>query len=370
MWSQSGSRLTLALAIVFASACGEKSPDVDEEVEEVRNDEEDASTEEEVDASEEPEETMTGVRDTGPKPPPPKDSGPSQPAPTDAGTPKPTDGGPVADTGAPKPTDGGTDPGPVIPGECCEPGETCLCHGPAPTALTNMRGPYATKSYSIAGTGCVYYPDDPEAKGPFAAVAISDGFLGAGGCGRTQTDGWGPLYASWGIVAMIVETGASDQPNMRGAALTEGIAAFKSENTKSGSPLNGKLAGRYGTSGFSMGGGGTSFASQRDPSLLTSVAIMPWGPVRQSIKVPTLVICGSSDGTAPCSQHGTPLYNTVDANTPKMRVTVQSGHAGQPTAGGGRSGQYGLAFQKVFLENDTRWRKLLVGAQSDATTIK
>jgi hypothetical protein len=53
-----------------------------------------------------------------------------------------------------------------------------------------------------------------------------------------------------------------------------------------------------------------------------------------------------------------------------MRVTVMSGHAGQPTAGGGNSGKYGLAFQKVFLEGDERWRSLLVAVDSDETNIK
>jgi hypothetical protein len=250
---------------------------------------------------------------------------------------------------------------------CCDDGN-CLCHGDAPKELTTAKGPYSVESYDLSGAGCVYYPKD--GKPPYAAVAVSDGFIGTGGCGPAQTNQWGPLYASWGIVTMIVNTGSADQPNVRGRALTKGIAAFKTENTKSGSPLMGKLAGRYGTSGFSMGGGGTSYASRDDKSLLTSVAIMPWGPVTSGITVPTLVICGSSDGTAPCASHGTPLYNGIAASVPKMRVQVTSGHAGQPTAGSGKSGQFGLAFQKVFLEGDTRWKPLLTGAMSVASTIK
>jgi hypothetical protein len=260
--------------------------------------------------------------------------------------------------------DGGGEPG---TGKCCPDGK-CLCHGPDPKGLTSARGPYKTANYTIAGTGCVYYPTDAEA--PFAAVTISDGFLGAGGCGSFQTGNWGPLYASWGIVAMIVNTGSADQPNARGRALLKGITAFKAENTKSGSPLNGKLSGRYGTSGFSMGGGGTSYASRDDKTLLTSVAIMPWGPVTSGITTPTLVICGSSDGTAPCGSHGNPLYRGIAASVPKMRVQVSSGHQGQPSAGGGDSGEYGLAFQKVFLEGDQRWRPFLVSARSEETTIK
>lgn len=251
-----------------------------------------------------------------------------------------------------------------LAGPCCSSGD-CLCHGPTPTALTSAMGPYQTTSYALAGAGCVYYPTD--ALPPFAAVTIADGFTGLGGCSSTQTGQWGPLYASYGLVTMIVDTGSSDQPNTRGTALLHGVAAFKLENTNSSSPLSGKLAGRYGTSGFSMGGGGTTYAAQMDSTLLTNVAIMPWGPVANGITVPSLYILGSSDtldGTM-----GLTSYNGIAASVPKMIVTVDSVMAGQPSDGAGAIGQYGLAFQKVFLEGDERWRPFLVAAPSDDTTI-
>jgi triacylglycerol lipase len=252
-------------------------------------------------------------------------------------------------------------------GMCCSDGD-CTCHGEPPSALTNDRGPYATDSYTIAGVGCVYYPTDAEP--PFSAIAISDGFLGSGGCGSFQTGQWGPLYASHGIVAMIVSTGSSDQPAQRARALAEGVAAFKEENEDSNSPLSGKLAGRYGTSGFSMGGGGTTIAAREDPTLLVDIAIMPWGPTNTGVTVPTLVICGASDGTASCTSHGTPAYRGIADSVPKMRVQVSGGHNGQPSAGGGESGRVGLGFAKVFLDGDERWRPLLVAADSEDTNIQ
>ncbi len=252
-------------------------------------------------------------------------------------------------------------------GMCCMDGD-CVCRDQPPAAMTSMKGKYATESYSLAGAGCVYYPTDAEP--PFSAITISDGFGGSGGCGRTQTDAWGPLYASHGIVAMIVSTGSGDQPAQRGAALIKGVAAFKAENMKSGSPLMGKLNGRYATSGFSMGGGGTSYASQDDPTLRASGALMAWGPVRMGVKVPTLVVCGASDGIASCASHGNSLYAGIPEDVPKMRVQVSGGHNGQPSAGGGKQGEYGLAFMKLFLDGDERWRPLLVAADSQATNIK
>ena len=251
-------------------------------------------------------------------------------------------------------------------GSCCAGGD-CLCREPEPTGLTNDDGPFATDSYDLQGIGCVYYPTDAEP--PFAAVAISDGFGGSGGCGRTQTDGWGPFYASYGIVAMIVETGSGDQPGQRGNALLEGIAGFKAENEKSDSPLFGKLAGRYGTSGFSMGGGGTTYAAQEDSSLRSSVGLMAWGPVRSGIMVPSLFICGASDGIASCGSHSEGAYAGISGDTPKAIITVSGSHVGQPSAGGGDSGATALAFQKYFLDGDERWKPILLMADFDDTTI-
>ena len=365
-------RLTLALALAVASACGEEPVDRDSNSGNADDDDDappDDGDDDDDDAPVDPPEDDDSDDDEPTPPPPPRDAGGGPMVMRDSGGPTPPRDSGMSDAGTrdasqPAPTgdgggssvDSGSNPGPGGDGECC-PDKKCICRQAPPSSPSNMRGPYMTQSYNVSGAGCVYYPTNAEA--PFAAVAISDGFGGSGGCGRTQTDGWGPLYASWGIVTMIVNTGSGDQPNARGRALNRGIEAFKSENMKSGSPLNGKMAGRYGTSGFSMGGGGTSYATVTDKTLLTSVAIMPWGPVRSGVTVPTLVICGSSDGIASCASHGSPLYNSIQGMTPKMKVTVSSGHVGQPTAGSGRSGAAGLAFQKVYLEGDTRWKPLL-----------
>ncbi|MBN1652853.1 MAG: hypothetical protein JXA30_03675 [Deltaproteobacteria bacterium] len=285
---------------------------------------------------------------------------------------EPLDSG-LDDGNAPEPTvDAATEPQTdstiqTGSGTCCPDGN-CLCHGPDPTELTSTSGPFHSESYSLAGAGCVFYPTDAEP--PFAAVAVADGFMGAGGCMSFQTGQWGPFYASWGIVAMIVNTGAADVPQMRASALLRGVEAFKAENENSGSPLFGKLAGRYSTSGFSMGGGGTTIASSQDSTLFSSVAIMPWAPTGNGLTVPTLFICGSMDALAGCAMMGTPAYNAMPETTPKMQVTIASPHMGQPSSGMGVSGQYGLAFQKVFLEGDERWRPILLSGNHDMTNIE
>lgn len=377
MSARSTNYLVLALAVALAGACSEdkgvkENTDPVDGTEDESNDEAAADDDEDVAAPTDEDESTpppdTSKKDAGK--PPVIDAG-SKPAPTDAKVADTGATGSTTDTGVASTGDGGTVKPPVTgDGMCCDDGN-CLCHGDVPSALTAEKGPYATKSYTVP-EGCIYYPDGADAKPPFAAVTFSHGFGGTGGCSASsfQGGGWAPLYASWGIVAMTINTGSGDQPNVRGQKLLKGIAAFKAENMKSGSPLEGKLAGRYGTSGFSMGGGGTSLASVTDKTLLTSVAVMPWGPARSGVQTPTLIICGSSDGTAPCGSHGNPLYAGIMDPVPKMRVQVSSGHQGQPSVDSGKSGKYGLAFQKVFLEGDTRWRPLLVAAPSEATNIK
>jgi hypothetical protein len=224
-------------------------------------------------------------------------------------------------------------------------------------------------SYTVPA-GCIYYPTSAAATPPFSAIAISDGLGGSGGCGIAQTGRWGAFLASYGIVTMIVTTGAGDSPQIRGTKLAGGITAFKSENTKSGGQLFGKLAGRYATGGFSMGGGGTTHAATADSTLKASLGIMAWSPVGRGVTVPTIFICGNSDGLAGCGGHGTPAYNAMPTTTPKLRTTITSGHVGQPSAGGNMSGAWGLAFLKLYLDGDERWKATLLSGRNDATTIQ
>jgi hypothetical protein len=96
---------------------------------------------------------------------------------------------------------------------------------------------------------------------------------------------------------------------------------------------------------------------------------MAWTPTNAELTVPSLFIFGSSDTLA--GTMGMASYTKVSSTTPKMSVTVASGHAGQPSSGAGASGKAGLAFQKAFLEGDERWRPLLLMTDAnDSANIK
>jgi dienelactone hydrolase len=189
-------------------------------------------------------------------------------------------------------------------------------------------------------------------------------------------DSWGPFYASHGIVTVIVTTDGADIPDIRASRLLAAIDELKKLNTDSGSPISGKLSGRYGTSGYSMGGGGTTIASGQSAELKTSVGLAAWGGSGQGVKVPTLLFCGDADTVAPCNMSDG-VYAGIDDSTPKMQITISGvthfDWFGPGDAGRGTSGSYALAFQKVYLEGDTRWKDLLLkqpGAGKLLTNIK
>lgn len=248
-------------------------------------------------------------------------------------------------------------------GSCCSDGD-CVCHGPDPSGLTSNNGPFQVQSYRVSN-GTIFYPTDAEP--PLAGIAICPGFLNSG----PEMEPWGPFYASHGFVMIAVDTIGSDVPQIRAVKLLDGVSTLKAENENSSSPIFGKMAGRYGTTGYSMGGGGTTIASGEDSTLYSSIGLAAWGPVTSGVTVPTLLLCGSSDGVAPCNMSQS-AYSGLPAGTPKMMVTISGASHFDwftPAAVGGVSGQYALAFQKVFLAGDERWKPILQQTAAGATPV-
>jgi dienelactone hydrolase len=248
-------------------------------------------------------------------------------------------------------------------GTCCASGD-CLCHGPAPTGLTSRNGSFMVASY-VVSTGRIYFPTD--ARPPFAGLAVCAGFLNTG----PEMNDWGTFYASHGIVAIITNTLASDDPAIRGRKLVFAIDELKAENTRSGGPLYGKMSDRYGTSGYSMGGGGTTIASALVPTMRSSVGLAPWAPKGTTVQVPTLLLCGDADPVAPCS-HVDTAYTQLPDTTPKMKVVVPGAeHLASwfsPSQAEGIPAEAALAFNKVYLEGDERWKPFLKQTRGTKTT--
>ena len=288
---------------------------------------------------------------------------------------------------------GGMDPsgaggGSMGDGTCCPSGD-CVCRGPDPDDSTGKtNGPFAFASYAdgfrngpdfLAGT--IYYPMD--AQPPFSGVVICPGWTAV----QSSIAAWGPFLASHGIVLMTIDTNTTgDQVAQRDDALLDALQSLREENDRAGSPLQGKLsADRYGLMGWSMGGGGTWLATAARPDLKTGISLAGHnataggGGIAAGITVPSMLFAGATDsailGGGNQSQNS---YQAIPATTPKILYEMASeGHFswGTPVqTNAGALGRYALAFQKVFLEGDERYRPILLiegpGASDWQSTVQ
>jgi dienelactone hydrolase len=264
--------------------------------------------------------------------------------------------------------------------------------GPDPTAASAAKaGPYQTMSYaanaSVRSTKAydvtsahIFYPVG--ATPPFTAISIVPGFTAA----ESSIEDWGPFLASYGIVAMTFgtsnpATGAPDtsvQPPVRGDALIDALTTIKGENTRSGSPLVGKLdLNRLAIAGWSMGGGGTLIAASAHPELKACFSMEPWNSnyaanPYASDTVPSLIFAGTNDGLVG-SAMWQGEYMSIPATTPKLAYEFQGGThwvSTSPTnaasdmepAGSNSTASvatFGISWLKVFLECDLRYKQFL-----------
>ena len=252
-----------------------------------------------------------------------------------------------------------------------------LIRGDAPTDAAVMgtsKGPYEVMMYSDGyrrGTkyadSTIFYP--LAAKPPFAATAIVPGFVSP----QSSIITWGPFLASFGIVTMTIGTNSpSDPPEARKEALLDALETLKSEHLRADSPLRDALAlDRLATMGWSMGGGGTLLAADEHPELKATISMCAWNPGYQftHIASPTLMFASQGDPLAGGQSQG--FYSSVPDATPKMLIETPGGDhfvATNPANQNGMIGHYGLAWLKVFLEGDERYRKFLLELPAVATT--
>jgi dienelactone hydrolase len=323
--------------------------DQDEATDDEAADESDDSTAKPIDAGKEK------PKDAG-KPPVVIDAGaPTAPKPDAGGGSTKPDAGPAAtETDAGKaPTTGGGATGPIS-----EPD--------APTsASASGQGKFTVKTYTSG------YPDAPEyadstmhypegLDGPLPAIAIVPGFASA----QSTIQKWGPFLASHGIIAFTIGTNSTlDQPDARATALWGAIGTIKSENTREGSPIKGKIdLERLGIGGWSMGGGGTLIGITAHPELKAAIAMCPWSPGVTFPKVTTPIIFLAAQNDQLAAGQSQPFYDSIPESTPKMLWERSNADhfANDPDNNMGAQGRYGLSWLKVFLEGDQRYKQFLL----------
>lgn len=208
--------------------------------------------------------------------------------------------------------------------------------------------------------GTIHYPTEGE--GPFPIMIVCPGFQASEGSVRP----WGRFLASHGVVTMTIGTNSPrDMPIARGRALLDALETVRAEQTREGSPLAGRLAvDRAGVAGWSMGGGGAQHAAMLDPSLDAVVAMVPWQPlIRFDHPVPVLILAGDRDEIASTRKHARPHFESTPKTTPRLLFEIRGGNhflPSSPENHGAEVGALTLAWIKMFLEDDDRYRELLL----------
>jgi len=224
-------------------------------------------------------------------------------------------------------------------------------------------------------TPTMFYPTEGPA--PMPGVVVAPGFTET----QSAVIQWGTFLASHGFVVMLVDTASGGvantgiEPAQRELTIMEGVATLKAENTRSGSPLAGKIdTTRIAIMGHSMGGGGTLIAASDHPELKAAIGLCPWNLTVDYSKdtVPSLMFDGTADGLVSVGPGGmaTGEYASIPSTTPKMYSEFTGGThyvANTPLGGAATDlvvARQGLSWLEVHVMNDSRYQQFLV---KDAT---
>lgn len=217
----------------------------------------------------------------------------------------------------------------------------------------------------------IFYPSN--ATPPYASIVIVTGYQAY----QSHIKKWGPYLAARGIVTMTIGTnGLEDWTDKRALALLDAVETLRFENTRTGSPLFGKIdLARFAVGGWSMGGGGAELAAVKDTTLKAVLALCPWLDTSISqagldTPVPLLIISGELDTGARPNIHANVQYNKTRESTDKLLFEVANGDHGVANDPNGRQGQIGqvaLNWLKVYLEEDATYRPSIFGKPSSAS---
>ncbi|MCR6660117.1 MAG: hypothetical protein NVV72_12535 [Asticcacaulis sp.] len=226
----------------------------------------------------------------------------------------------------------------------------------------NGTAPYASVVF-IAGYGTTYR------EMPTRARINGRSFV------ETDLTQWADFLASHGFVVMFIDPkDLNTPPDMRAFALDRAVDALVAENTRSASPLFGRLqVDNIAVMGHSYGGAGAILATALGNSHIA--AAVGLSPVSSSdnpygaTKVPTIVISAVAD---PYLSNFPQQYGTIPSTTTKLLANFkqntaewESMHAIALTPLGTHStdpevARLTLSFLEVYLHGDARYKPFLV----------
>lgn len=179
------------------------------------------------------------------------------------------------------------------------------------------------------------------------------------------------------IVITMTPTNNLGLPPIWKTAHKGGIDKLKSENTRIGSAIRGKVdTSKLGIMGFSMGGGGTLLAAgDLGSNIKTAVPLAPWLgvsiPSYSKIKAKTLVISGANDAVAYASTIQT-YYNALPSSITRGLAEVRgashmdwfgiTASSSQQT----RFKTLTTAWLKTYLTGDTSYQSYFNGSEHNS----
>ena len=250
---------------------------------------------------------------------------------------------------------------------------------------TYTNGIAGSSSYSIPK---IWYPTNGTA--PYASVVFIPGYedsytdpaYSVTISGQRFVEGdfqqWATFLASHGFVVMYINPAdLLANADNRAIALSAAVNALAAENTRSGSPLAGKLlVNKIAVMGHSYGGGGALLAADaRNNSHIA--AVLALSPVPSSAdpyngdRLPTMIISAVGD---PYLSDFPQFFNRIPSTTTKVLANFKSDwsswqsmhhitltplgtHLTDPEVA-----RLGLSFLEVYLYGDTRYKPFLVNS--------
>ena len=214
----------------------------------------------------------------------------------------------------------------------------------------------------------IYYPLD--AATPIGGVAISPGFTEE----QRHIDWWGPRLASHGYAVLVLDTNdPRDRPAQRAEALIAAVRTLRAENSRAESPLLGRIdESKMAVMGHSMGGGGALIAAaEYGDEIQAAIPFTPYtrDGVFDNIVVPTLMMGGSDDRVTEVAEQAWPAFLSMPESTTKVYMEIDGGdhYIADTTRGKDLAliGRYGIAWLKLYLDDDERYRDFIYGGQAE-----
>ncbi len=258
---------------------------------------------------------------------------------------------------------------------------SCATAGSPLISATSLsgNGPYEVQTYTDFldvpefGAATIYYP--LAAPGPVGGVAIAPGFTEE----QRHISWWGPRLASHGYAVLVLDTNdRRERPDARANALIAGVALLRAESRRQGSPIFGRVdAAKMAIMGHSMGGGGALLAAnEHSDEIRAAIPFTPWEPESDlaGITAPTLVLAGAADRVAEVEEHAWRHFNLISESTPKVYLEIAGGdhYIADTTRGTDLAtvGRYALAWLKLYVDRDERYRGFIYGEIPAADAAK